>query len=355
MAENEEKTEEPTSKKIEDARKEGNVPKSQDISGFITLFVAVIALLVLTKFIAFHIESLYRYYMVSIGEELTKSSILSMAIITVKELLLAILPIALLVAITGILGNVIQFGFIFSTKAITPDIKKIDPIKGLKNLFSMKKLIESIKVVLKVSFVFMVASYFFISFLKELPHVAYYSIFDQMIWLRDKIIILASVVLILFFIISIADLLMVRYQYFKDLRMSKQEIKDEFKQMEGDPQIKARIKKIQMEMAQKRMMQEIPNADVIITNPTHYAVAIKYDQQKDKAPIVIAKGINEVALKIKEIGRKHMVQIVENPPLARELYKICDLDKAIPESMYKAVAEVLAFVYEARNKIKNER
>ena len=348
MADEEEKTEEPTSKKIEDAREEGNVPKSQDFSGFITLFVAVIAVLTLTKYISLHIENIYRYYISFVGEELTKNSILSMVITTAKELLLAILPIALLVAAAGVLANIIQFGFIFSTKAITPDIKKIDPIKGFKNLFSIKKMIESIKVILKVSFVFTIASYFFISFVKQLPHVAYYSIYDQIIWLRDKTIILASVMLILFLILSIADLLIVRYQYFKDLRMSKQEIKDEFKQMEGDPQVKSRIRKIQMEMAQKRMMQEVPKADVIITNPTHYAVALRYNRKKDKAPIVIAKGINEVALKIKEIGRKHLVQIVENPPLARELYKLCDIDKTIPESLYKAVAEVLAFVYKAK-------
>jgi len=348
VADDEEKTEEPTSKKIEDAREEGNVPKSQDFSGFVTLLVAVVAVLTLTKSIALRIENLYRYYISFTGVELTKNSILSMGIITSKELLLAILPIALLVAIAGVIANLIQFGFIFSTKAITPDIGKIDPIKGLKNLFSIKKMIESLKVILKVSFVFVIASYFFISFVKQLPHVAYYSIFDQIIWLRDKIIILASVMLILFLILSIADLLIVRYQYFKDLRMSKQEIKDEFKQMEGDPHIKSRIRKIQMEMAQKRMMQEVPSADVIITNPTHYAVAIRYDRQKDKAPVVVAKGINEVALKIKEIGRKHMVQIVENPPLARELYKMCDLDKTIPQNLYKAVAEVLAFVYKAR-------
>ncbi len=348
MADDQEKTEEPTSKKIEDARKEGNVPKSQDISGFITLFVAVVAILTLTKYISIHIENLYRYYSSFMGSDLTKNSILSMVIYTSKELLLSILPIALSVAIAGVLSNVIQFGFVFSNKPLIPDLKKIDPIKGLKNLFSIKKLIESLKVILKVSFVFSIASYFFLSFIKQLPHVAYYSIFDQILWLREKIVILASVMLILFLVLSIADLLIVRYQYFKDLRMSKQEIKDEFKQMEGDPQIKARIRKIQMEMAQKRMMQEVPNADVIITNPTHYAVAIKYDRQKDKAPVVIAKGINEVALKIKEIGRKHMVQIVENPPLARELYKLCDIDKTIPQKLYKAVAEVLAFVYKAR-------
>ncbi len=350
MADDQEKTEEPTSKKIEDARKEGNVPKSQDFSGFISLFVAVIALLSLFKFITTHIEGLYLYFSSFMGDEITKNTLLSVTIHTLKELLIIILPIALFVSIAGILGAFFQYGFIFTTKPLTPDIKKIDPIKGLKNLFSIKKMIESLKVILKVAFVFIVAFYTLLSFIKQLPHIAYYSIFDQMIWLRDKVIFLTSIMLALFLFISLIDLLIVRYQYFKDLRMSKQEIKDEFKQMEGDPHVKSRIRKIQMEMAQKRMMQEVPNADVIITNPTHYAVAIRYDQTKDKAPVVIAKGINEVALKIKEIGRKHMVQIVENPPLARELYKLCDIDKTIPEKLYKAVAEVLAFVYKSKNR-----
>lgn len=128
--------------------------------------------------------------------------------------------------------------------------------------------------------------------------------------------------------------------------MSKQEIKDEHKQMEGDPQVKSRIRKVQMQMSQKRMMQNVPDADVVITNPTHYAVAVRYNQSKDRAPVVVAKGTDHLALKIKEIAMNHKIQIVENPPLARELYKQCDVDQAIPEKLYKAVAEVLAFVYQ---------
>jgi flagellar biosynthetic protein FlhB len=286
------------------------------------------------------------------GDEITKSTILSISIHTFKELLLMILPIALFVAIAGVLAAFFQFGFIFTTKPLIPDFKKIDPIKGFANLFSVKKLIESIKVILKVAFVFLIAFYFLLTFIKQLPHVLYYSLFNQIFWLRDKALLLSSVMLILFLVLSLADLLIVRYQYFKDLRMSKQEIKDEFKQMEGDPIIKSRIRKLQMELAQKRMMQEVPNADVIITNPTHYAVAIRYDKLKDKAPVVLAKGTDKLALKIKEIGIKHMIQIVENPPLARELYKHCDIDKEIPEFLYKAVAEVLAFVYKSNNKRK---
>ncbi len=351
-ADDQEKTEEPTSKKIEDARKEGNVPRSQDFSGFVTLFVAVISFFALIGYMANRIENLYRYYLSFMGDEITKNSILSMSIQTFKELLLAVLPIAVFVAVAGVLAAFFQFGLIFTTKPLIPDFKKIDPIKGFSNLFSIKKMIESIKVVLKVSFVFAIAFYFLLTFIKQLPHVLYYPLIDQFFWLRDKAMILSSVMLILFLVLSLADLLIVRYQYFKDLRMSKQEIKDEFKQMEGDPIIKSRIRKLQMELAQKRMMQEVPNADVIITNPTHYAVAVRYDRTRDKAPVVIAKGIDTLALKIKEIGIKHMVQIVENPPLARELYKSCDVDKAIPEFLYKAVAEVLAFVYKSSNKHK---
>lgn len=350
MADDQEKTEEPTSKKIEDARKEGNVPKSQDTSSFITLLVALGALFALFPFMKNKVISLYRYYDSFIGVDLTKNDVFLITLTTLKETALVILPIAMTVAIAGILAAVLQFGFLFTTKSITPDLKKIDPIKGLKNLFSLKKLIEGLKTILKVTLVMLVAYYFLASFLDELPGLIYLPIFGQLSWWLHKAVILASVLLILFLALALFDLFFVRYNYFKDLRMSKQEIKDEYKQMEGDPQVKARIRRIQFEMTKKRMMQEIPSADVIITNPTHYAVAIRYDQEKEHAPKVVAKGIDHLALKIKEIAREHSIQIVENPPLARELYKKCDVNEIIPESLYKAVAEVLAFVYRSSKK-----
>ena len=350
MADDQEKTEEPSSKKIEDARKEGNVPKSQDTSSFVTLVVAVAALLVMFGFLHERIINLYVYYHDFMGKELTKDTLMGIAIVSIKELLLMILPIAIAVAIAGVLAGLMQFGFLFSTKPLIPDLKKIDPIKGLKNLFSLKKVIEGIKTTLKVSAVFIVAYYFLVSFTKELPHTVFFSVFDQLAWLRDKMIILAAVMLALLFILALADLLFVRYNYFKDLRMSKQELKDEYKQMEGDPQVKSRIRRVQMEMSRKRMMQNIPDADVVITNPTHYAVAIRYDQGRDSAPVVVAKGTDHLAMKIKEIALNHKIQVIENPPLARELYKLCDVDDIIPEQLYKAVAEVLAFVFKSNKK-----
>jgi flagellar biosynthetic protein FlhB len=169
-------------------------------------------------------------------------------------------------------------------------------------------------------------------------------------WLAEKIIIMVLIMLMIFFVLGMVDLMIVRYQYFKDLMMSKQEIKDEYKQMEGDPLIKAKIKQVQMQLAQKRMMSELPSADVIITNPTHYAVALRYDKNRESAPRIVAKGADNIALKIKEVGRDHLIQIVENPPLARQLYNTAQLDEVIPENLYKAVAEVLAFVFKSGSK-----
>ena len=348
MADDAEKTEEPTPKKIEDARKEGNVPKSQDTSSFVTLVVAIGATFALLPLIKEHLYRLYHYYTSLIGVEFSKELIFDIGLTSLKELMIMILPLASVVALSGMIAAFMQFGFVFTTKPLEPKLSKIDPIKGLGKLFSLKKLIEGVKIVFKVSVVFVIAFIFLLGFIKELPTVINFPMQGQLSWLEDKIIILVAVMLIIFFVLALIDLLIVRFQYFKDLKMSKQEIKDEHKQMEGDPQVKARIKKIQMEMAQKRMMQNIPDADVVITNPTHYAVAIRYNKDKESAPRVVAKGVDQTAQKIKEIARENLIQIVENPPLARELYRLCDLDDTIPENLYRAVAEVLAFVYQAK-------
>ncbi|AFL67585.1 flagellar biosynthesis protein FlhB [Sulfurospirillum barnesii] len=352
MADDQEKTEEATSKKIEDARKEGNVPKSQDTSAFVTLVVALGAFLALLPWIKARTIFLYHYYQSLIGIEITKEVTFQISMISFREIIFMVIPLALAVAIAGVLANVMQTGFLFTTKPLMPNFGKLDPIKGFKNLFSLKKLVETVKTLLKVSVVMGVAYVFLWEFTKELPTVIYFPLYDQLAWLKEKMIILAAVILIIFLVLALADLLFVRYNYFKDLRMSKQEVKDEYKQMEGDPKIKAKIRQIQMQMTRKRMMQEIPQADVVITNPTHYAVAIRYHQDKEAAPKVIAKGTDLVALRIKEIAMNYNIQIVENPPLARELYKKCAIGDIIPENLYKAVAEVLAFVYKSSNKMR---
>jgi flagellar biosynthetic protein FlhB len=350
MADDMEKSEEPSLKKLEDAKLEGNVPRSQDVNSFITLMVSIVALYALFYTIQDSLFRLYNYYISLMGTPLTSKLVYSIGLKSLYEITIMVIPIALIVALSGIIAGVIQFGFIFTTKPLEPKLSKIDPIKGSGKLFSIKTLIEGIKITLKVFIVFIISFIFLVKFTIELKDIINFEFIYQIEWLVDRSLILIVIMLILFFIFAIIDLFIVRFQYFKDLRMSKQEVKDEYKQMEGDPQVKSRIKKLQMELAQKRMMSDIPSADVIITNPTHYAIALRYDKTKEKAPRVVAKGVDHLALKIKEIGREHLIQIVENPPLARELYKKCDVDSIIPDSLYQAVAELLAFVYKTKNR-----
>jgi len=350
MADDGEKTEEPTPKKIEDARKKGNVPKSQDASGVITLFVAILAVLMLFPFMAKQVMLLFQYYYSLIGMPLDKAFMIDIAIVTFKHLLLIIMPLAVSVAIAGIVAALSQFGFLFSLEAIEVKFEKLDPIKGMKNLVSLKKLIEGMKVTFKSFTTLGVGFYFFFLFIKELPTVALFGLSDQLDWLQEKMLILAFVMLFIIFIYAVIDIIIVRKQYFDGLKMSLQEIKDEFKNMEGDPLIKSKIKQKQMELSRQRMMSNVPEADVIITNPTHYAVAIKYDSDKSHAPIVVAKGMDFVAQQIKKIARENNVHVVQNPPLARSLYAEVEVDKPIPEALFAAVAEILAYVYKMDGK-----
>ena len=350
MADDAEKTEEPTPKKIEDARNEGNVPKSQDTSGVVTLFVAILTFLMIFPYMSSHVLSVAKYYFSLLGTPLDKAMMIDIAIVTIKEFLLIIMPLAIAVAIAGVIAALGQFGFLFTTKAIVPDFKKVDPIKGTKNLFSLKKIIEGVKVTFKSFTTLGVGFIFFFLFIVELPTVALFGLADQLIWLKDKALVIAFVMLLIIFIFAIIDIIIVRKQYFDGLKMSKQEIKDEMKNMDGDPMIKAKIRQIQMQASRKRMMAEVPNADVVITNPTHYAVAIKYDDEKSHAPIVVAKGMDNIAMQIKKVARENGVHVVQNPPLARSLYSQVDLDKPIPSELFAAVAEVLAYVYKMNKK-----
>lgn len=352
MADDQEKTEEPTAKKLEDAREEGNVPRSQDTSGIIVLFVAVLALLMLFPFIVERLLSLVRYYFSLMNHPLEETNLIDIAFITFKELLIMILPLSMIVAVAGVAGTVSQIGFNFTTKPLTPNFSKLDPIAGLKNMLSMQKVLEALKITFKSFTALGIGFLFFWSYIKELPTVALFGLWDQLAWLKAKAIILAAVMLIILFLYAIVDLFLTRKHYFDKLKMSLQEIKDEMKNMEGDPHIKAKIRQIQMQAARKRMMSAVPNADVIITNPTHYAVAIKYDETKHNAPVVVAKGVDNIAIQIKKIARENGVHVVQNPALARSLYAEVEIDHPIPELLFAAVAEVLAYVYKMGKKSK---
>ena len=350
MADDQEKTEEPTSKKKEDARKEGNVAKSQDVSGVVTLVVGVVVLIFYMKFIVHKIMDFYVYFFSFISHQFTLNDVISLFMRTVLEVLILLVPIALAIMLAGVIGNVAQFGFLFTTKAIMPKFSKLNPISGLKNLFSKKKLFEGVKMTLKVAISFGVGFNLFLGWLNEIPKIELFDLMTQIMWLMDKAVILAFTMIGLFLIFAAIDFSFQKYSYTKSLKMSKQEIKDEMKNSEGNPEIKAKIRQIQMKMASQRMMGEVPKADVVVTNPTHYAVAIRYNREEDRAPKVVAKGTDHLAQRIKEIARENDVMVVENKPLARQLYADVEVEQEIPEKLYKAVIELLVYVYKTKGK-----
>ena len=246
--------------------------------------------------------------------------------------------------VTGVIANIAQFGLLLSPKAIKPKLSKINPITGIKNVISLKKLLDGFMITLKVFVAFIVGFAVFVSFFNELSSVSMSGLYGQIMWFRQKALILIGVLLILFFIMAVSDYLIKRYQYIKSLKMSIKEVKDEYKQYEQSPEIKAKIRQMQQKIASNRMMQEIPSASVVITNPTHYAVALRYGEkeiEKGMPPVVVAKGIDELAIRIKGVAREYEIRIIENPPLARELYRQLDLNQAIPHDLFAAVGQVL--------------
>ena len=234
-----------------------------------------------------------------------------------------------------------QFGFLLTMKAIKPKWSKINPISGFKNVFSIKKMIDGAMITLKVLTALIVGGIILFIFLHDIQGVAHLDMNKQILWWRDKSLILIGALIGSFAFMAGLDYFLKRRQYLKSLRMSKQEVKDEFIQHEGNPEIKAKIRQLMRKNAMNRMMSSVPNAQVVITNPTHYAVALTFDPSKHEAPIVLAKGVDFLAIKIKDIARQNDIEIIENPPLARALYKDADLDREIPRALFEGVALVL--------------
>lgn len=348
MADEEEKTEEPTSKKIEDAKKEGNVSKSMEVTGAAILFFGSVYLLFFSSFSIIEIKKLMYFVYGFIGEEIDNSALYSITANATATLLLALAPLFVLVVVLALISNWVQFGMI--AVPLKFDLQKLDPIKGFKNIFGLKKLIEAFKLTLKLCIIIAVMFILFLFTNKKFLAMMNQNTDATIITMVELTIYFLAAILLIIIIFAIIDFYFTRHYYMKSLRMSKQEIKDEFKNMEGDPQVKGRIRRIQMQMAQKRMMSEVPSADVVITNPTHYAVAMNYDNKNDTAPRVIAKGIDFIAIKIKEIARSNDIPIIENPSLARALFEQIELEEEVPKKFYKATAEIFSYVYELKKK-----
>jgi flagellar biosynthetic protein FlhB len=348
----EEKTEEATPRKLQEARKKGQVPRSAELNSVVTLLAGFTGINVFSRFL---LHKLYRYFQLSFSGETLNTQLDDTTLATFfnKNLLIiigAFLPVGLTILAAGLIINYLQTGGIFTLEPLKMNLDRIDPIQGLKRLFSPKKLIDLIKSLFKLIGVLVIIWSSFKS--KVFPLAETYLLnppvqLGVIIWKLMYQIVFR--VCLLLMVIAILDYYYQRYEYRKSLRMTKKEVQDEFKQTEGDPMVKSRIRQKQRQIAMRRMMQEVPKADVVITNPTHLAVAIKYEAAKMEAPQVLAKGEGYIAAKIRELAGEHKIPMVENKPLARTIYQTVEVGDYIPPHLYQAVAEVLAFVYRLRH------
>ncbi|MBB6452908.1 flagellar biosynthetic protein FlhB [Salirhabdus euzebyi] len=346
-----EKTEKATTKKRQDSRKKGQVAKSQDVNTAILLFIMFMFFIFIGGFMQEIFMGLYEKTFVEyIHWDLTEENVEKVLLESTIEITKAIAPVMAVAVIAGFAANYLQIGFLFTTEPLKFDLKKMDPIKGAKKIFSVRAIVELFKSLLKITVIGAVTfavlwinkDEMMMLSLKDVGHSL--SFFAQ---ITVTMGIAASIALLC---ISVIDYVYQKYDYEKNIRMSKQDIRDEHKNIEGDPLIKSKIKEKQRQMAMRRMMNDVPKADVVITNPTHYSIAIRYSEDKYEAPYVVAKGVDYVAFKIREIAKHHEVMIVENRTLARSLYDKVEIGEIIPEDFYQAVAEVLAYVYRLQNK-----
>jgi flagellar biosynthetic protein FlhB len=348
-----EKTEKATPKKRQEAREKGQVAKSAEIpSSLIMLFVFLFYFL-FGSFYSEMIKDLFRIpltqYMLM---DITTNNVGNMAMMVSTKMALMVFPVFAIAMIIGVFGNYIQFGFLFTTKPLEPKLEKLDPIQGFKRIFSLRALVELVKSLLKMLFVGGVSFWVLWGERDAMVSLSMLSVESALKFIGNLTLKLGLIIAFILLVIALLDYLYQRYDYEKNLRMSKQDIKDEFKKTEGDPLIKGKIKERQRQIAMRRMMSEVPKADVVITNPTHFAVALRYDTTTMSAPTVIAKGKDYVALKIKEAAKVHGIMMMENRPLARALYAQVEMGQPVPEDLYQAVAEVLAYVYRLKGKVK---
>ena len=347
------KTEEATPKKLTDARKEGQVARSQELSTAVMLLAFFVTVKVFVGFIGERFLGGFKNIYQSIDVYTTDEFGPSMASAFVQDGLLDVmlicLPVFAVAVVVAFSVTVAQVKWKVTTKPLKPKFSKFSPIKGFKRIFSKEKLFELIKDVVKIALIFYVAY----SDLKDAADsvVILYdlSLNQAVLFVGDFVLGLGIKLSAIYLIVGLADYIYQKLKFKKDMRMSKQEVKDEYKQQEGDPQVKGRIKSKMREVSQRRMMQKLPEADVVITNPTHFACAIRYDKEVSEAPVLIAKGADYLAQKIKEVAKEHSIPIVENKPLARMLYYNVDLDSEIPRELYQMTAEVLAYVYKLKN------
>lgn len=346
------RTEEATPHKVDKAKEDGDILMSQEVKMAGQLLGAAFTLWLLLPFIAGRVKTIISGHLENVGNIRLEAApdLLNLAVNLSFPIgsLVGIALFAILAA--GVAATVAQTGFRTSSKKLLPDISRISPIAGWKRLFSMQSLMEFLKSVAKIATVGFLSYLILRPKVDQLESLVSQDVYSVLGFMHHQVVVLCMFVVALVALIAVVDWLYQRHAYLKKLRMTRQEVKDEYKQTEGDPMVRARLRSIRMSRARQRMMAAIPTADVVVTNPTHFACALKYDADKMRAPVLVAKGQDFMAQKIREAAKEHKVPIMENAPLARALYASVDIDKEIPQEHYKAVAEVISYVMRLREK-----
>ncbi len=347
MAKDPSKTEKPTGKKLGKSREEGQVAKSQEIgSAFILIGGLAYLFFAGGRFLAVPNELMRYVFQDAMQLEVNPATVYNLLLLTIREMFFLLIPFMLLLVFVGLVANLMQVGIKVTPKAIKPKFSKLNPVSGFKSKFlSLRPLVELVKSCLKIGLL----GYIAYSVYRQ-NFAGFFSLTNQPVGMILTFIARVAFQILwrcglLMLLLAFFDYIYQRWDFMENQKMTKQEVKDEMKQAEGDPQVKSRIRSMQMSAARQRMMQDVPRADVVITNPTHIAVALLYDQDGSEAPLVVAKGAGLIAEKIKKVAREHGVPVVENKALARLLFKTVALNQMIPETLYQAVAEVLAYIY----------
>lgn len=359
MAENEdgtEKTEDASAKKLSQAREKGNIARSRDLSSAALLIVAAISLYGIGALMVSDLTRLFQFNFDIAREDMFDVALMVHHLyVSIMATIDSLTVFMAVVAVAGIIGSIMLGGMNFSWEPLVPKLSKLSPIQGIKRMFSVQSLVELLKSIFKIALVGGVATLVLMYYLPTLTSLTFESsgtalghAVDVLIW--AFIFVASSLVLI-----AAIDVPFQAWQHKEKLKMTKQEVKDEYKQAEGDPQVKGRIRQLQRQAAMRRMMADVPEADVIITNPTHFSVALKYDQLNAKAPILLAKGSDFMALKIREVGNHYDIPVIQSPALARAVYKHTEIGDEIPEGLFKVIAQLLAYVFQLRRARNGEK
>lgn len=345
-----EKTEQPTSKRRKDAREEGNIFQSKDIATVVMLFGVFYMVKLMLPYIYDTARDYIGFAFASVSREEPLGGSPQLYVYSVVALLKCALPLLLAAMVLGIIAHGVQTRFLITFKPLKPKFSKLNPISGLKKMFGIKKLVDLGKNLLKIAVLLVLLYNLLKDDLIPVARMIDMPLMVSTAEMLQMVMDLVTKVCIAFAVVAFFDFLYQRWDYEQNLKMTKQEVKDEYKMTEGNPEIKGRIRRIQRQMAMSRMMQSVPEADVIVKNPTHFAVALKYDPDKNGAPVVLAKGKDYMALRIIKTGEENGVSVIENRPLARALYASCEIDREIPPEFYGAVAELLVYIYQINHR-----